>query len=72
MEKTYYCDPSKNTECSKKYCMYNPYAKNLLCDRTNGPECAILDELNRPMEAEPLSIEMVHQRLCQESDGGQS
>lgn len=69
--KHYMCDPLKNTDCKKTFCKYNGDAVVRVCDRTSNPAFAMVDKLNRPMEAPEKSAEQfareVHQ-LFQQSD----
>lgn len=69
--KYYMCDQFKNTDCKKIFCKYNRDAMVRVCDRTDNPAFAMVDKLNRPMEAPEKSAEQfareVHQ-LFRQSD----
>ena len=46
----YLCDHTKNIECPKTSCKYNPDAKIRECTRTLKKEFAKLDENGKPLE----------------------
>ena len=44
----YLCDPEKNVQCKKTYCIYNPDAKWRCCNMTSEKEYARLDLKGQP------------------------
>lgn len=39
--KVFNCDPEKNTQCDKEFCMHNINAIDGLCDHTTNPDFAL-------------------------------
>lgn len=39
--KVFNCDPEKNTQCDKKFCMHNTNATHKLCNHTTNPDFAL-------------------------------
>lgn len=39
--KLFTCDPEKNTQCDKRFCMYNINAIDRLCDHTTNPDFSL-------------------------------
>lgn len=39
--KVFNCDPEKNTQCDKKFCMHNINATHRLCNYTTNPDFAL-------------------------------
>lgn len=46
----YLCDPEKNAECEKTFCIYNPKARFRACMHTKKMEFARLDLAGNPCE----------------------
>lgn len=55
----YMCDHTKNTECPKKSCKYNPDAKFGECTNTAKKEFARLDENGEPIVAYTNMAEVI-------------
>lgn len=51
-DKWYICDPVKNTECSKEFCVHRMDAACWMCDKTHKEECAVMDEHGAPIEVD--------------------
>lgn len=47
----YLCDHTKNTECGKTSCMYNPNSEDGTCTYTTKKEFAKIDEHGEPIVA---------------------
>lgn len=47
----YLCDHTKNTECPKTSCMYNPNTEDGICTNTTKKEFTKLDEHGEPIVA---------------------
>ena len=47
----YYCDPAKNTDCSKQHCFYSdrPPFTNQDCKATMNADCALTDPSGNPV-----------------------
>ena len=39
--KVFNCDPEKNTQCDKEFCMHNINATDGLCNHTTNPDFAL-------------------------------
>lgn len=39
--KVFNCDPEKNTQCDKEFCMHNINAIDRLCNHTTNPDFAL-------------------------------